>query len=110
MLDFIFGNGQLRAHHLDRNAIPFLDLFAQIQRLLKLVARVEVENSHARLDFGEHVNQTTTFCTECRRHREPGVESLHSPAQDLLRRTSVERVIGRFHVFRRKGLRDHAAS
>src|SRR5207249_1578531 len=56
VLLFVFGDRQLGLHQLHLDAVALLDALADLQRFLELIAGVEVEDPHPRLDLREHVD------------------------------------------------------
>src|SRR4029453_1061306 len=69
----------------DRDAVAAFDFLTKIEGLLKLIARVEVEDRRGRGDLGQHVNQDHPLRTKGRRHGEPRREALGRPAEDVWR-------------------------
>src|SRR5262249_21767090 len=77
-------------------AVALLEAVAQRKRLGELVAGLQVEDSDAGLDLGEHVDEATPLSPEGSRHGKLGMKLRHRPAQDVLwRRCCQEPVRGR---------------
>ncbi len=97
---FVFGNGKFGLEHVDLDAILRGNAVAQIERLLELVAGVEIEDISFRRDLGEHREDHAAFGSERRGHGQVRGESLMSPCDDFLGR-------GRFQPRARLGQFGH---
>ena len=86
MLGFIFLNGLAGVNVFDLDAVAGQDPLAQFQRLGELIAGLEIEDAHARLDLGQHVDDAVAFRSKRRAHGELWKERPHRPAQHGLRR------------------------
>jgi hypothetical protein len=85
VLRFILFDRSLRPFHFHRDAIPPQHFLAQLQRLLELIACIEIEDRRLWRDLGQHVDQHHAFRAERRGHRELLTEPLSRPPQNLLR-------------------------
>ena len=83
---FVHFNRRVRPFVFDLDAVPLFDFFTQLQRFFELVARVEIEHVHPRLDLRDHVNDRAAFRAERRGHGELGEVMLDGPAHNFLRR------------------------
>lgn len=75
----VFGNRQLRLEHVDLDAIFLRDAISQVERLLKLVAGVEIKDISLRRYLGEHRQNHTPLGAKRGGHREVRAQSDREP-------------------------------
>ena len=69
---FVLRHRELRLQQVDLDAVLLGDAVAQVERLLELVARLEVEHVRFRRDLGQHRQDHAAFRPEGRGHRQVG--------------------------------------
>ena len=103
MFAFVLLDGGIRPDVLHLDAVTRANALAQLQRFGELIARIEVEQTHARLDLRQHVDETATLCPERRRHRQLGEKGVDCPAHNQLGRGIPELFRGGQDLLRRQG-------
>ena len=83
MRPFVFLHRCFRPLERHIDAIPAGDAVAEFERLVELVAGVEIEDERFRGDGCQPVNDQTTLRAKRRGHRQSLSISLHSPRDDL---------------------------
>ena len=83
MRPFVFLHRRFRPLERHIDAIPASDAVAEFERLVELVAGVEIEDERFRGDGCQPVNDQTTLRAKRRGHRQSLSISLHSPRDDL---------------------------
>src|SRR5262249_35416521 len=71
---------QLGSNVLDFDAVALLDALPCLKGFPKLIACVDVENAHPRLDGRQHMDDAIAFRPKRGGHRQAGEESSHGPA------------------------------
>ena len=70
VLLFVFLDRRFGPNVIHFDAVAILDPLAQFQRLLELVARLQIKNADVRLQLRQHVNDAVAFRAERSRHRQ----------------------------------------
>ena len=84
MKRLVLGDRQLRLQHVDLDAVLLDNTVLQVERLLELVARVEVEDVGRRRELRDQREQEATLGAEGRPHREARRVALVGPSEDLV--------------------------
>ena len=95
MLGFVLGHGQLRLQHVDLDAVLLGDAVAQVERLLELVAGVEIEDVRLAARSSASIARITQPSgPKAVAIVSYGAKSLDGPGDDLLGRGGFERGAG----------------